>query len=795
MSRRTFFILILVLFCLANVTRWGYRAGLSHPRFVAEGAAHFRYTRMIASGEALPSVDIDAQYPEGLRVFRETTPGMEYVYGLVFRLLPLSDLAAFIRFFTAFLFSLAIFPIALLSGELWRSRKAGIVSALLFAVALPLVGRSSGFEFIRENLAFPLIIYHLYFFVMACSGRRRFDAVLAALFLFAAAATWQGTQFYLIPLFLLLLTRRVFIRVERAERSAVLMLVAAVMAAGAALPFLREGRFLLSLPAGLAYAWIACDAITRIWELREAKGLSRTGSGGEGANSPGAPAALKAAAALLVMAVILLPVAAGGHFATYSHFFRMIIYKFRYAHKPLDPALLPFDVRAFWVGPFQSPDLRNIFVFALPLMALLPGPLLRLVKRAREGDFPAVLVALFLVVSFILYALMMRLLPFFGIFAVLAAGGIAAASGARGPSRPTVTKSPSRPTVTKGPFRPGRSFILLVVVVAISLLQDFAWERPADIWRRVSRLVRVPYREKFVIFPMGGDVEGNLLRWIERNTAESAVIMSSHYLSPQILSYTGRPTNLNDFFESPGLRRKAERFLMLLYSSEERLFRFCREQRSDYLLVSVTAGCDPTDDSPLYQAGLQEMPPGCAAYGLIFEPDRLNLFELVYENEMYRLFRVGKTGAVRRWPRSPLFYDSELLWKQEGDIRAFYYTAMRLYALTSRGMGLARQGRRDEAERVFSEVLRTHYFYPAWEAFMNIGGRRRSALESESIAEFAYRYDPNRADICLELARARIALKKLEEAREPLERCSGLRMSNRQREEVEGLLERIDQKR
>jgi tetratricopeptide (TPR) repeat protein len=309
----------------------------------------------------------------------------------------------------------------------------------------------------------------------------------------------------------------------------------------------------------------------------------------------------------------------------------------------------------------------------------------------------------------------------------------------------------------------------------------------------LSKLVRIPYRERFVIFPMEGNVDAHLLRWISRNTNKRSVIMASHYHSPQLLTYTGRPTNLNDFFESSRLRRKAERFLVLLYSSEEKLYEFCREQQSDYLLVSVSVGCDPTDDSPLYQAGFREMPPGCAAYRLIFDPDRSRHFELVYENEMYRLFRVGRSGAARKWPRSPLFYDSELLWKQDGDIRAFYYTAMRLYALTSRGIRLAKQGRREEAERVLSEVLRTHYFYPAWETLVRIGSRRRGARERESLAELAYSKDPNRVDVCLELARARIDQGKLEEAREPLERCAELDLSSSQRVELERLLERIDQ--
>ena len=189
------------------------------------------------------------------------------------------------------------------------------------------------------------------------------------------------------------------------------------------------------------------------------------------------------------------------------------------------------------------------------------------------------------------------------------------------------------------------------------------------------------------------------------------------------------------------------------------------------------------------------MPPGCAAYRLLFDPERSTRFGLVYENEMYRLFEVGGTGAGRRWPRSPLFYDEELLWLNEGDMRSFYYSIMRIYSLTSRGMELARSNRTAEAERLFSDVLRTHYFYPAWRALMDLRSRGGGAADLESLARLAYRADPHRPDVCLELAGAWVAAGKYGEAEPVLERCASLEMTGRQRKRWETLSRRIDQKR
>ena len=775
LNRKLFVVLIVALFCLANVTRAAYRARVEQPRFAAEGAAHFRYTAMVAEGRPIPALDKKAQWPEGLRVFQETSPAMEYLYGWTYRLIPgkKPGLVPFIRFFTAFFFSLAILPVALLSARLWKNSGAGIFSAFLFAVSLPLVARSSGFELIRENVTFPLIICHVCCYAAACAGGGIVLPMLAGVFLFGALASWHGAQFYLVPLLLFIVARVIVSEIGSNERRATRALVIAIAAAGVLVPYLREGRFLLSPAASIAAAWLAVDLLAP----------SITGGGGRAkANTrrtgiSARPNLVKAAVAASVIAAVLVPGAISGkHVASYSHFFDLVIYKMRYIVKPDDPRLLPFDARAFWVGPFNSPDALHFFVFALPVLLLLPVPCARLMKRAQNGDFEARCALGFLFVYFYLFLLMQRLLPLFGICAVIVAGGTVPAC------------FPTRSV--KGAVRP--AFLLAVCVGAVFLFQVFGWGGRRDFWRRIAGSLRVPSREAFVMFPYARDVDGELFSWMRENVEADAVVMSLHYLSPSILTYTGRATNSNDFFESPGLRRKAERFLTLLYSSEAALNRFCAEQSSDYLLVSCAVGCDATKDAPLYQAGFFNMPPGCAAYRFIFEPEKLVAFDLVYENEMYRLFRVGRAARERIWPRSPLFYERDLLWSMSGNMKDFYDSVMRIYALTARGRRLMAGGHEREGEDALVAALHIFYFYPAWKSLDGLYARRGRLEERESAASFAYRYDPNRADICLALAASRIERGMTEGVREMLERCSSVPASASERRQAAELIRALD---
>ena len=752
MNRKTFFILLLVILCLANLTRWAYRSRVSGERFSAESAAHFRYTRMIASGESIPRLDTDAQYPEGLKVFEETSTGMEYIYGYAWRLIPgkRPALDLFIRWFSVFLFTLAAVPLSFLSIYLWGKRSSGIITALLFAIALPVAGRSSGFDMIRENLTLPLIIFHAWLLVRTVRTGSRVSAVLSAAFLFSALATWQGTQFYLVPLVLFLAVRALAGK-GREEAAAGWSVVAAAATAAAAVPFLRTGGFYLSPSAAL------CAGLAGI--------LVAGRFAGPGKRGLWIRSAAGAAGTTVVLAAALI---AGKHFAAYSHFLGVILYKLRYISKPSDPALLPFDVRAFWAGPFHSPDLLHVFVFALPLLMLLPVPLKRLAGRVKAGEFTAVLTAWLSAVFFVFFLLIMRMLPFFGIFAIVIVGGLTAGTSA------------------------GRKRIAgygaAAVVATLMLLQVLFWEGRADIWRETSRALNLPRRTKYVVFPFGRDPEGAMLEWISNNTAPDDVIMSLHYLSPQILTYTGRPVNLNDFFEAPRLRAKAHTMLRSLYSDEGTLLSFCEKNGSDYLVLSAATGCDPTKDSPLYQAGFSDLPQGCAARRMMFEPRTLRSFDLVYENELYRIFRVGEPPVERRRPASPIFYSGRLLRNAGGDTGEFYNTVMHIYAVTARASRLAGAGMWKEAEDLLAGVLRLEYFHPAWQILDMLYAKENLTRERLVLAEFAWASDPWRPGVCLSLAESRLAAGDRAGARETLGVCSTLPMTERERARFERIV-------
>lgn len=760
MSRTRYIIALVILFLLANLARGLFRGEIAAPRYAAEGASHFRYTRMVAEGRAIPALDRDAQWPEGLRVSEETAVGMEYLYGLAYRLLPAGamSLHTFTAVFTALLFSLALFPAAFLAEALWGSRWAGLAAALLFVVSPALVARSSGFELIRENLAFPLLAWHLWLFVAAAAGGSLAAGALGALALGLALATWQGTQFFLLPLLVWLLFRRIVVDIPAAERRATWWLLAAVLLAGLLVPFLRAGRFLLSPAAALGLAWLAADlAAVRLGGARRWRRIAM-----------GAAGAAVGLAAILVPALIM-----AGHFTAYAHFFGLIAAKLRYLRKPIDPRMLSFDARAFWTGPFHSPDPRHFFVFALPLALLLPGPLSRLWRRAREGELAAGTVLFFTAVAFVLFLLMMRLLPLWAIFAAIAAGG---AVHDIAPRERTVALVPA---------------VSSALLAGVMILQTVAWERPADLWRRLAGALRVPSRRSFVIFSSGGDTEAGLISWLRRNTPADAVVMSLHYHSPQVLAYAGRRTNLNDFFEAPRLRRKAERLLRALYGGEEGLYELCRGEESDYLLLPAAVGADPTRDSPLYQAGFVDMPPGCAGYLAMFEPERLKRFDLVYENERYRLFLVGRPWSARRWPRSPLFYEQELLWGADGNIEDFYDTVMHVYALTARGAALIRAGRVREAEERLTRALRVYYFYPAWKNLVELYTRQRRFDDRLRLARYADGYDRDRCAVCIELARSRLETGETEGLEGEIDRCETLYPTAVERQRMEELRMRI----
>jgi len=782
---RRYYLILFLLFVLSFSARYQYAKRIGGSYFHAESASHLRYTRMIAEGKGIPDVDRLAQWPEGLTVKEETSIFMEYFYGLCYRLFGGgASLEGFLRLVIPLFFSFALFPVANVSSLIWGSRGAGIISGFLFAVALPLVARSSGFEYIREDFAVPLIILHLYFFILSIDdwhkegvsglentglgsglSKRLVYTILSGVFLFLALASWQGTQFYLVPFSLILLVRSIFSHVPSESRKAEVLFVAIIIAGFLVIPYLKHSGGIFSVPLSILLAWLVVNLVATF--------DSRGRSGGRPVGAWGKRhwIYLLPSAVFVFVIFSLLVLSSKTYISQYSHFLSMIIYKLRFLEKPADPRVLPFDVRTFWVGPFNAPDALHFFIFALPLTFLLPVPISLLFKMIGKGKFSYLFVLYFLFVSFVLFMLIQRMIWLYGLFAVIVAGGMI--YEIRGSE------------IFWGRVNLPRIFFVLIAIVMIT--QDYGWEGKVDFWRELARRFRIPRREKFVIYPYSRDVEGELFRWIKENIPEDAPIISLHYLSPQILTYTGRATVLNDFFESSRLRKKAQGFLSALYSNEENLYDFCRSYKARYLLVSSAVGCDPTKDSPMYQAGLLTLPQKSAAFKFMFEPDSLDYFRLVYENEMYRVFQIGASPLRANWPRSPLFYEQELLWKAKGDIRSFYNSVMRIYAKTARGGQLLRVGKYSEAESELLGALRLYYFYPAWYLLDTLYRKGGKLKDKDMLAHFAYKYDPNRVIVCIAEIEALIREERVDEALRVLEHTWKLPMSGNQKKKLKKL--------
>jgi hypothetical protein len=162
---------------------------------------------------------------------------------------------------------------------------------------------------------------------------------------------------------------------------------------------------------------------------------------------------------------------------------------------------------------------------------------------------------------------------------------------------------------------------------------------------------------------------------------------------------------------------------------------------------------------------------------MMFEPGKLDSFDLLFENEVYRVFAVGSPPVQRKRPASPLFYRRGLLNRTGGDRGDFYSTVMHMYAVTVRASRMAAGGDTGGAEEILYGVLETDYFHPAWKLLDSLLRRRGASRERLALAEFAGARDPWRARVCIAIAESRMGVGDVEGAAEAIARCEELPMT------------------
>lgn len=566
------------------------------------------------------SIDTRIEHPDGVSVPNLYSLGQERVVALARRIvgdeMPTHQLALRLM---AFLASLTLLGVYGLARELTGSSRWGLMAAALHALT-PASYRSIGFVFVREDLCLPIYAMHLWLVVRTWRTRSTASGLWAGITLGLSLATWHAAGF-LVALecaaaWLMFLRRD---RNPFGKGPALMGLIAAVVIC-LLVPSLRAKGALLS-PAMAGFLALACAA-------RFSQQRSRCLAVG-----------FVALAVFLGLGRVL----AGylGSAEDLDHVLALLLAKVRLlGHLPADPAMLDFDVRMMWQGPFATLEWgearRILGPSLLGFLVITVATTLRWLRGRGEDMrlFIGLLVALLGLGSWLTLRVSAALV-------IVLPAAIALWFSRRNRARKGRSRSRWIPFA-------GAGFMLVQALVF------FGWASHLSIdWH----------------WNLRRDRDRAMVAAIERFVPEGRAVAADFMVSTVILAHTQRPIIVQPKWERALSRRRVERLWELLYhSSPSDLAHALRGPlQTEYLLVDRHTL--QWLRSSRYLAGLSsdrpELPAGSAVEALLAGNSRheypgVEGFELLWsdepvaafpdgsERDFYRLFRLASPESAPR---------------------------------------------------------------------------------------------------------------------------------------------------
>ena len=582
--------------CVAWIAFYKIHDNLNRPYFSTDGhcfywtenAFHFRHAQMVSEGKPIPELDIDIQYPEGLRTDLYITPVMERVSGTLHRLFFAEiPLHVFLTYFMALVSASSVGAVFLAGMFISRSKWVGLVAAIFYTLAPAAVVRSCGATFIREDFALPFIFYSFACFTWCLRNDSVIAAVIASLLLAIAMASWHLTQFYLLLFIGGLLIVFLFQKSEILPRRSFTILTITLLITALALPVLRAKNTAVSLPLMLSYGLTLA-----LWYIHRVNIVAKR-----------RVVCIASAALTFTFAALLIQHFLGGN----SYIYQFILSKIRYLGElPQDSSLLPFEIKVTWTSSFISTPLRDFLLLLSPAVFFGLAMLVRLAARIfRRTAQPAEILTAYFAFSTTLFFLLINRLSVFAVFFIAIPAGYI-----------VLTKS----RILKALSIAG---VVAAVVIAFHIF---------------GRLGLTPAR------PPQQYVE-DVVNYIKNNSAEDDAVLSSFQFGPSIAAYARRPVVLHSKFESQTIRDKVKEVYTALYATEDEFYHVCSKYGADLFVYQTNMALESAPASIRYMVGADALRSDSAAFLLHFAPEKLKHFHLVHQNFACRIFRIGEKPA------------------------------------------------------------------------------------------------------------------------------------------------------
>jgi len=599
-------------------------------------------------------------------------------YKLLRLKIPFHIYVIYFMFLYSSLSVLALYKISvLLSG----SGAFSLIAVLFYATNFASSSRTIAGGLVEEDFALPLMFFALFFILKALKSRRTsFYSVISSILLALAMSSWHVSRFFYLILLSVFAALYVFKHEERDKIfTAVFPVLIMPTAAGIFVPVLRGGFFLLSFSQLLGYSFCTAHFAGKKFPVLRRR---------------------KAGLILLFVFSFCFFFAASrplvkNHAKNYAHVYSLMFNKIKYlGNKPTfdkEVKKLPFDAKVLWQSSFVSPDFKFVKdIFLIVFLFSLPGLFSAGKKFLRTGDSPLLIIFLLLISFFFLFLLIKRLYVFVIFFLCLFI-----------PQVKHLSK--------KNLFR---TVCAVVLLSGIYLQSKLTLPKLKAVPRRINS-----YKQE-------------VLKWMNKNIPQGGVILCNIGFAPEIVQNSKFSTVLHNHYEAKDIRDKTREFYENIYEDEETFYRFAKKYGAQYLLYHWDILIDKSINSVRYQVNRMNIFKNAAAFKFQFDYENLKRFELIYQNEYYRLFRILDSGQKpkRHTVRYVPFFDKRIFvpskkiifmegQRDKGEVFDDEFAKNKmdkvwsLPQLKNRADGLAKKGDLSSAEKTYLEMLEIDPFY------------------------------------------------------------------------------------